>query len=409
MGALFRQKLIYASVRAFQFAVVGFFIYLVYFFYMPEQSFAGFIVENPIYFYVKDLDLWMYFVQYFIVLSLVNTGLFYFLSLYFDWKKEKIKNKRTDLEYRFTEKIIEYIYSDLLNSQQTTDDFLGWFKQEARTKLSHEMLFRVMTKTQETIAEDLSGKFRAIIDHLGIEQRLEFFLHSRNLSHKVIALKVISYLRMPGYKKTIETYSHRRNHVLRTEAMAALIRLSDSNHLGLLMFQNHLITKLDINIILNAVKKNFKDDINYERLIGCASPRIEAIGVLLIKHKNRLELKERIRPILNQKDEFLHEVTWEVFATVASTEEDYQFMLEHFEHENEKNKLAVINGLKRFAKHEHLDEFLSEVIEKQPLYIKIEALKLLFVNNFGKLVGYHNIEEPQVAAAYNEIIDINIH
>ncbi|MFC2120814.1 hypothetical protein ACFLTI_04375, partial [Bacteroidota bacterium] len=214
--------------------------------------------------------------------------------------------------------------------------------------------------------------------------------------------------KIKGYEKVIFKYSKSRNCILRIEAMTALNRLEEENCLNLLLSQKQYLSRLDINIIVNEAEINMKDDCDFQALIESPSPRVAAIGLLILKIKNKIEYKELIIPILENKDEFLCEIAWEVFTQIASTEEDFEIMTGNFKKLNNINKLSVIMALKRFEHNDNLFDFLDKIIINEPVLIKIEAFKILFESSIDRFLPYDKSNDKNITIAYNEVVDFNI-
>ena len=151
-----------------------------------------------------------------------------------------------------------------------------------------------------------------------------------------------------------------------------------------------------------------KDDCNFQSLIKSPSPRVAAIGLMLVKINNKIEYKELIKPILENKDELLNEIAWEVFAHIASSDEDFKLMTVNFKNERIDNKLSVMMALKHIEPNKNLFDFLDKVIRSEPVYLKIEALKLLLESNIDRLLPYEKSSDKNISIAYNEVVDLNI-
>ncbi|MCX6302670.1 MAG: hypothetical protein NTW82_10845 [Bacteroidia bacterium] len=284
----------------------------------------------------------------------------------------------------------------------------SFLKKKLRNKLVIVSFFSVIIRIQEIIDEDLSDKFKLLFGQLGLEKKIKWFLQSRKMSEKIIALQIISCLKIKGYRKIIVEYAGSRNYVLRTVAMSTLIRLSKTDHLNVMLEHEHYISKMDINVIINEVEKNRKADIEYLSLIRSKSPRIIAIGLLLIQVRNKAEYKEMIRPLLEINDAFLHEVAWEAFAFFAGTDEDLKFMIERFDSETFNYKKLILKSLTSFKQNTEISDFVDRVIKNESILLKIEALTILFANNVERFLSYKGSDDRNIAAAYNELVDLNL-
>ena len=81
-------------------------------------------------------------------------------------------------------------------------------------------------------------------------------------------------------------------------------------------------------------------------------------------------------------------------------------MLQRFDKETYKNKLMIIKSLKNFQNKRKLFAFLDNVVRKEHLIIKVQALKILFENNFYRLLPYKVADNKNVSSAYYEVVDL---
>ncbi|MFO8066204.1 MAG: hypothetical protein R6U11_01345, partial [Bacteroidales bacterium] len=259
----------------------------VYFFYQPQISIFDVTINNPFYKYIESLEVWLYLILYFSIVSFINIFILFSLSIYFDYKKEKAAKMRERYEKFFAERLTEYLLFEKYNDENKTDEFVKSIKQFTKKRIQIDAIFSTYTKIQETLALDLSEKFKLVLKKLGIYNKQKLFLYSNNNDERIIAMKMLSYLRIQDHKERITYYSKSKNHALRTEAYAALIRLMEKDDvLTAFIKQKHDLSLLDINVVINAVLKNFKTKIDYESLLNSTLLRKTIIGSLLVKYRN---------------------------------------------------------------------------------------------------------------------------
>jgi hypothetical protein len=383
-------------------------IYFIYFFSSTHVHFGNYIFNNPFRSYMNNIDFWLYLLVYFTIISILNVFGLFFLSMYFTIRKKRVEEIRMKYQLLFTEKIIGYIFSEQLKDYQSIIEYFLTVKKTLRRKKTKETFFSIVIIVQENINEDLSEKYNVMFELLGLKKHISYLLYSRKLSEKIIALKIISCLKMKGNEKIIAKYSTSNNYVLRTVALDTLIKLSETDHLAILLAHEHLISILDINVIIHGVEKNRKADIDYLSLIQSESTRIIAIGLLLIKSRNKYEYKDIIKPLLESKDSFLNQIAWEVYISFADTKEDLEFLTEKFHHVNFWNKLQIIKGSGSFKQYADLYDFLDEIITNEDILLKIEALRIIFINNISRFQSYEGSNDKNITAGYNEIVDLNL-
>lgn len=388
--------------------IIGGLIYLVYFFYQPSVELNGRVIENPLYEFVEKFEWWLYLLVYSIIISFLNSLLFIGLSFYYNYKRDKQRVQRTFYEKLFSEKVIGYVYSGYRHDMVTENEFIGFFKEKTQSHHSRVVLLSVISRMQESITDDLQVRFRHLIDVLNITPIIPHLLFSRNLSEQIIALKIISHLKLDEHHEKIKLFLNSKKDMLRTEAIAALIRLTETKKLGQLLLQQRFISQLDLNIIVNEIERSHKGEIDYPVFLQSPSPRVTAIGVMLMKRRGKAQYLNLIKPFLNADDDLLKEITWNVFAALVNNKEDMKLMISKFNEENFDNKMALLRAVKRL-KIEDIDfGFLDSVIKKEHLLLKVYALKILFDKNIEKLHEYRDVLDENVRFAYKEVVDMNI-
>lgn len=125
-----------------------------------------------------------------------------------------------------------------------------------------------------------------MVKYLKLTHKIESFIYNKNFDDKILAMKIISYLRLRTYNKQILKFAQSNNFALRTEAYASLIRLMETDeHLLNLIGTKYNLSLLDVNIIVNAILKNNKMNINYNALIFSENINQTMIGLLLAKYR----------------------------------------------------------------------------------------------------------------------------
>jgi len=406
------KKLIFYNFRYYLIRLIGlltllYVIYLSYFYYHPSVEAFGYVFINPYYQYTKYLELWRYFLIFMTAISIISFNVFFLLTLYFTYARAKSDKKRQQLESDYSEKIVSFIYSDFLSGGKSPEDFYQYFKKSTTSWLAQEMLLRVIIKTQNLVEENFRTRFTELIVHLKLQKTIKRLFYSKNISRNIIALKVISHLKITGYANDIVRYTKSNNYALRNEATTALLRLTEITNLDKLLSNQQHLSKLSINTILSTLDHNLTDDdIDFVSLLKSQKVRVAVIGVLLVKNRRKSEYKDLIKSNLNREDDFLREVAWEVYASFANSDLDYEFMLQRFDKETYKNKLMIVKSLKNFENKRKLFAFLDNVVRKEHLILKVQALKILFENNFYRLLPYKVADNKNVASAYHEVVDL---
>jgi hypothetical protein len=385
-------------------------IFSVYFFYQPSISVFGLEIPNPIFENVDELEWWVYLIIYFVTMSFVNILVFVLLSVYYTYQREKTQKKILSLKFIFVNKIVDYLFSRSYEDKTTKEKLYKTIKKLTKDKLHAEAFFAAITRIQETVALDLSEKFKNLLNEANLNGKLNQFLYSFDLGDRILAMKVISYLRIKEYEDRITFYSQSENFALRTEAFAALIRLMDKDHhLVKFIGEKHNLSMLDINVIVNAVLNNFKMDINYISLLSSPLARKVIVGLMLSKYRYRKDSRSLIL-ILNyigNDDPLLNRLAWDAFLSLVPENEGVDIIIDRFNNEPEDVKLMILQN-SHGVKDKRFFDFLNEVIKNESMQVKVEAMKILFNESFSNLSQFLMSDDIEIKMALNEVTDLNI-
>jgi len=382
---------------------------LTYFFYVPSVEVFERSINNPIFQYFQYLSWWKHLVVYFTIICFINAFIFLIASFYYNYKKDKTLKKEKDFSFNFTQKMISYLYSDHFNSQSDNEEYYRYFRKNVKGRLAISVFFDVIVKIQNLISEDFRMKFNDLIDEIKVRNNLEYFLYSKNLSEKLLALKMISFLGIHKYDSSIEKFIKSKNYALRNEAVMAYMRLAESNNLDFLLSQQYHLSTLQINAIINSVERSLKDDkTNYGKLMDSNQSRVNVAGAMLIGDKDQPEYRQLLKTALADKNNMLREVAWEAYANIGKTENDIAFMLSNFENETQENKQTILKGLKGVELNDSLKEFLDKIVKNESILIKIFALRLIFEDDMNNFIAYQKLNDVKIGIACREVADFNI-
>ncbi len=387
--------------------VVPFF--LLWFITRPGVDISGTFISNPLY---GRFELWVTIILFFIALSLSGFMVFLASSIYLTFQRERVSKKIRSLNRIFVVMIVNFLFSDRYKEGAEREAFFRRIKRLTRGKLNTEALFTAITGIQEKITIDCSADFRNLISEIGADRRIKSFLYSFSLSDRIIAMRVISYLRIrnAGFSKRIEYYSGKSNFALRTEAYAAMIRLMENDsHLVDFIGERHKLSMLDINTIVNAALKNKNVEIDYLALLSSSLVRKVVVGLMLAKYRYRKESKSLVL-ILNHigsQDPLLNMLAWDAFLSLVPKHEGIDIIIDRFDKEPEEVKLMILKNY-HGVRDKRFFDFLRQVIIRDPLFVKIEAMNILFRENFDYLQEFMKTGNHEIEMAFREVTDLHI-
>jgi len=384
--------------------IITFIAVCIYVFYRSESNILGINFTNPVYEYVENIPFWVYIVLHFTVFSIVSAFLLTSLSHYFNIQKSRSLNIK-DRYYRFfTYVLTSYLIIDLYKDENHRKKLLLRIKPFIKTRKQILALFKSYLRIQETLTTDLSGDFKHLMNDLNLQKKLESLIHDQDFDNRILAMRMLSYLRIHSFDQQIFKCAKSRNFALRTEAYAALIRLMEKDeHLLNFIGEMHKLSILDINIIVNEVLKNQKMDINYRALLSSANQQKIVIGLILAKYRYRKNEKNLIL-ILNHigsSNDLINSLAWDALLKLVPDDDCVDLIIDRFENEPDHIKLNILEKSHHVMSQRFLN-FLASSIEDQTLIVKIEAMKIIFQNDFDLLEDFMNSQNDEIKMAYKE-------
>ncbi|MRT93182.1 hypothetical protein [Ancylomarina sp. 16SWW S1-10-2] len=403
------KYLIYKYIRAslkmlFWVSIAAIIAVCIYVFYHSESNILGISFTNPIYEYVKNMYFWVYIVLYFIVFSVLSTFVFISLSHYFNVKRDQ-RLKIRDRYYRFFTYILtSYFLIDLYRNENQRKKLFLKIKPHLKTRTQILALFQSYLKIQDTITKNLSDDFKLLLNDLNLQIKLESLIYNKDFDDRILAIRMLSFLQIHTCDKQIMVCGDSDNFALRTEAYAGLVRLMEKDeHLLNFIGEKHKLSILDINVIVNEVLKNKKMDINYRALLSSSNQQKIIIGLILAKYRYRKNRNNLILIIehIGSSNDLINNLAWDALLTLIPDDDCVDIIIDRFENEPDNIKLNILEK-SHHVMSKRFFNFLVKIIGKQSLIVKIEAMKIIFKNDFDLLENFMNSENDEIKMAYKE-------
>ncbi len=376
----------------------------VYVFYRSESRILGISFTNPLYLYVENMPFWVYLVLYFIVFSILSAFIFISLSHYFNIQRSQSLDIRDRYYKFFTYILTSYFILDSYKDENHRKNLLLRIKPFIKTRKQILVLFESYLRIQENITKNLSADFKLLMTDLNLERNLESLIFNSNFDNRILAMRMLSYLQIHTLDKQIIVCAKSKNFALRTESYAALIRLMEKDeHLLHFIGDMHKLSLLDINIIVNAVLKNKKMDINYRALLSSANEQKIVIGLMLAKHRYRKNKKNLILILdhIGSPNDLINTLAWDTLLTLVPDNDCVDLIIDRFENEKDAIKLNILKKSHHVISKRFFN-FLASIMEHLSLIVKIEAMKIIFKNDFDLLEDFMISQNDEVKMAYEE-------
>jgi hypothetical protein len=394
--------------RSIQVATVILLILIPFIFLLNGRLNAlGFDLNNPIYDFIQSGEWWLKIVFYVIILGIILIVIFITLNISFTVTKRYQDHARRDHEILFAGYLVDYLFASG-RRDQSISDLVSLMKKQTKSKIQALAFFNIYLRIVDNAAGDLRREFLDLMYTLDLWGRLEELLYSRDFSDRIMACRIISCLRITAYNDIIRKYKRSVNHALRTEAIAAAIVLSDTDNLSILKDYNYRLSLIDVNIVVNAVLKNQKREVDFGNLINSSDPQRQLIAALIIKSRNYAGIKNEIRALAGASHERLNLALWDAYLTLEEDREKRSdFIVNNFTAQSQKVRELILSH-DIGSNEKWFEDFIIDTIQHdESLAVKTRAMYLLFNYKFEALSRFVNSEDPRITKAYKEVIDFN--
>lgn len=390
------------------FSLIVLFVLLAYIFYSPEIILFGQQIENSYYDMIEAYPFWIYLVICFTVLSFLLVVIFLVLNLYYSFVSKKKISLR--LKYANTSAIFlsKLFLSDLYKTKEQKNTYYRSNKQYLKSRLQLLSFLDTFLKIQDLLDIDLSDDFISLVRYLNLQKRIEKLLFHREIDDRILAMRILSYLRVDTHNKQILKYAQSKNSALRVQAYVAIIQLVHSSRpIKDLVGEINNLSLLDINVLVNVLLKKDNNEIDYRVLLESKQARVNMLGLLLAKFKyiNSRDNLPLIIKYMHFDDEQVKHLAWSIMPTLIPKDEAISLILDEFEAQTDENKLSIVKNSYGIV-NERLLDYFNSVINKQTLLVKIEIVRIFYENDFNLLSYFENSADDEIIMAYNEISNI---
>lgn len=403
------RYLIFKYIRSFLISLLWIVLILaiaacIYIFYFPEFTFYTIRIVNPFYDFIQSMPGWIYVVMYFIVFAIMSVITFIALSGIYDLKRRRSSEIKERYTKFFISSLTHLFFTEHYSNEENKQELLKKLTAQLKDRLQVLSFFDAYTKIQESITIDKSAQFKELVTKLKLERKLEALIYHKRFDDKILAMRVLSHLGIRSCDKQIFRNAQSHNFALRTEAYAALVRLMQKDeYLVDYIGEKDELSLLDINTIVSAVLKNQKMQIKYNALLASQNQKKVIIGQLLAK--SRVEMDSRnLTPIMahiGHENTIMNKLAWEALVTLVPQKEAMEVLFERFEDEKDEIKLHILEKSKHLTDNAYLN-FLTRVMEKQTLLVKLKAMRIIFDNDFDLISQFINSDNSDTIMAYNE-------
>jgi len=396
------------SIRIFFLVVFLLIAFGSYFYSVRELTWGSLKINNLYYTKIKSLPAWLYGVEYFIFTFFISSIILLVLIILYKGNKRLRKKIRNRYESYFANGLVKYLYEGPeANAEEKKQDAL-LFKKAMKDDYAKRIFINTLRRIRTQTIGLVRDKTLKIYNEHAFDYLVRAYLHAPYLRKKLFALKVIADFQLTGYKKNILKLAKRNNNVLHSEALITLVKLNTPDNLLHLAESKIKLTIWDINIIVKTVLEQNKKDIDYLKLIQSVSPEVCALGIMLARLNQRVELKMVIRQHIGNTNELVNDEAFLAYISFTEDQSDFDFLIKNFELATEHVQLSIIKLIASHPDNSISTDFLKSVVENNSFILKLGAMQVLLELDLSIVAKFKRSENNTIRQICAQVLDLNL-
>ena len=300
------------------------------------------------------------------------------LYLYIAFRRVNQINKKKQIDYWK-----EYIGNTLANivifdeTDNTQDIVAHFYPKMKKMPLHNPIVNDILIKEIITYHKNFTGKtievLAALYRELNLDKKSQHKIDNKNWEVKIEGIREANEMGLSELADEIIKYTDDENALLRMEAQAAYIKLSERDPFHFLDRAQERILDWHQLVLFEIITKNRKLKIpSFSKWLRSPNDTVVMLCLKLIEHFMQFDAAEEIERLLKHHNPKIVKKSIEIIGNLElEGAEKYMFQV-YFDHSDEI-KLEILNSLGKISSGNYND-FLSSRIYSSSTKIKREAL-----------------------------------
>ena len=300
------------------------------------------------------------------------------LYLYIAFRRVNQINKKKQIDYWK-----EYIGNTLANivifdeTDNTQDIVAHFYPKMKKMPLQNPIVNDILIKEIITYHKNFTGKtievLAALYRELNLDKKSQHKIDNKNWEVKIEGIREANEMGLSELADEIIKYTDDENALLRMEAQAAYIKLSERDPFHFLDRAQERILDWHQLVLFEIITKNKKLKIpSFSKWLRSPNDTVVMLCLKLIEHFMQFDAAEEIERLLKHHNPKIVKKSIEIIGNLElEGAEKYMFQV-YFDHSDEI-KLEILNSLGKISSGNYND-FLSSRIYSSSTKIKREAL-----------------------------------
>ncbi len=302
------------------------------------------------------------------------------LELYLYMAFRRLRQANEKLKF---EKWQEYISNMLANliifdESDKTEDIVGHFYPKMKKlPLRNPIVNKLLISEMLVYHKNFTGKIEEVLSilyrKLGLDQKSKQKINNRNWEIKIEGIREASEMGISEIASEIIKYTDDENALLRMEAQAAYIKLSENDPFHFLDRAQERILDWHQVVLFEIITKNKKLSIpSFSKWLHSPNDTVVLLCLKLVEHFMQFDAAEEVERLLKHHNSRIVKKSVEIIGKLELSDAE-EHMFEVYFDQPEEIKLEILNALGKISSGNYND-FLSSRIYSNHIRIKREAL-----------------------------------
>jgi len=273
-------------------------------------------------------------------------------------------------------------------------------------KVNRKILISILLNFQENLRGEVDKFIPEIYNKLNLKKDSLKLTNSYFNYKKVQGIRELTYLYPTGATGIVSELINDSNDNVRAEAQTAFIRLNPDDPFKFFQTLTKPFARWTQLSAFNLIRIYQLPIPSFADFLDSKNTDIQCFSLRMIIYFQQLENVGKILKMLENKDEQIRFLSYKAINDLRLFE-GKELIKNRFSEETDKNKLEIIEALRNIGDVEDFD-FLTNVIESEPISFKIEACRsMYFMNNEGRerLLKLKNESIPEIELYIAHITD----
>lgn len=273
-------------------------------------------------------------------------------------------------------------------------------------KVNRKILISILLNFQENLRGEVDKFIPEIYSKLNLQKDSLKLISSYFYYKKVQGIRELTNLYPPAAIGIVSELINDSNDNVRAEAQTAFIRLNPDNPFKFFRNLTKPFARWTQLSAFNLIRINQLPIPSFADFLNSKNTDIQCFSLRMIIYFQQLENVSEILKMLENKDDHIRFLSYKAINDLRLFD-GKELIKSKFSNETDKNKLEIIEALKNIGDLGDFD-FLTNVIEYEPVSFKIEACRsMYFMNNEGRerLLKLKNESVPEIELYIAHVTD----